>query len=179
MGPPTDEELMDRFCSGDGAAFDALFTRHAPGVQAFLHRMVRDRALAEDLLQMTFLSVVRSQDRFQPGAKVAPWLFSIAANTARDALRRRGRQAEDAMDEAAHQADTAVPSDPALARRIQEALDALPEQQREAVVLLRLHGWSFEDMAEALGCTSVAVRIRAHRGYERLRDVLGPLLEDA
>lgn len=176
---PSDEALMERFCTGDEAAFDALFGRHAPAVQAFLVRMVRDRALAEDLTQVTFLSVVRSRDRFLPGARFAPWLFSIAANSARDALRQRGRRGEESIDASPMElvAPTVAPSDPALGRRLGEALEALPVAQREAVVMHHVLGFSFEEMAEALGTTAVAVRVRAHRGYEKVRERLGHLLE--
>jgi len=179
MGPPTDEALMELFCTGDERAFDALFERRAPDVQAFLRRMVRDPALADDLLQVTFLSVVRSRDRFQPGAQFAPWLFSIAANAARDALRRRGRTSghEPLLDEQVA-AEPMPQSDPALAKQLNLALDALPVNQREVVVMHHVLGWTFEDMATALHSTSGALRIRAHRGMLRLREALGHLRED-
>lgn len=178
MGQPTDEELMERFCQGDAQAFDALFVRKAPELQAFLTRLVRDPALAEDLLQLTFLSVSRSRDRFERGARVSPWLYAIAANAARDALRRRKRTREEAASVLeALPADAAPERDPALARRLDQALATLPLPQREAVVLHHVMGWSFEEMAAALGTTSTAMRIRAHRGYEKLRVLLAPLRE--
>src|SRR3954447_325155 len=95
MGEPSDEALMDRFCLGDEAAFDELHRRHGRDVHAFLSRMVRDPALAEDLLQTTFLSIVRSRGRYEKGAPVGPWFFTIAANAARDALRKRRTSLED------------------------------------------------------------------------------------
>jgi RNA polymerase sigma factor (sigma-70 family) len=67
-----------------------------------------------------------------------------------------------------------APSDPGLRRKLERALAALPAQQREAVVMHKVHGLSFDDIAESLGVTSTAARIRAHRGYERLRELLGP-----
>lgn len=180
MGQPSDEELMERFCQGEVTAFDALFTRRAPEVLSFLSRIVRDRALAEDLVQVTFLSVVRSKDRFDRSAKVAPWLFSIAANAARDALRRRARNPEDAEPGALD--PLAAPEQPerdhALGQRLDAALATLPLAQREAVVLHHVMGWSFEEMATSLGTTSTAMRIRAHRGYEKLRPLLAPLREE-
>src|SRR5687768_5651896 len=80
---------MDRFCRGERGACEALFDRYLARVRAFLRPMVRDAALAEDLTQSTFLSVVRSKDRYLSGSPLAPWIFTIAANAARSALRRR------------------------------------------------------------------------------------------
>lgn len=171
MAGESDEALMDSFRHGSDAAFDALYARHAQGVHAFLVRMVRDRALAEDLLQLTFLSVVRSKDRFEPGAKVVPWLLTIAANAARDALRRQ-KFAPVALPEGVSGRVEAEVGDVALRRRLEEALAKLPVSQREAVVLHQVEGWPFEDIANAFGITPTAARIRAHRGYERLRELL-------
>lgn len=180
MTEPTDEELMERFCKGDERAFDALFARHAGPVHAFLTRMVGDSAQAEDLLQITFLSVVRSRDRFDRTARVAPWLFSIAANAARDALRRKVRSHEEqsTMHEVEVETHATLP-DPGLAREIDAALAALPLPQREAVVMHRFLGWTFEEMAEALGTNATTIRVRAHRGSEKLRELLGHLWEGA
>jgi RNA polymerase sigma factor (sigma-70 family) len=177
MQSPSDEELMERFQDGDSRALDALFDRHASGVHAFLARMVQDRALADDLLQTTFLSVVRSADRYQRGLKVVPWLLTIAGNAARDTLRRKRLQVEVMSDEEdGSLPDAAVEpamSDPGQRRRIEQAFSKLPAQQRECVVLHKLEGLSFEQIAQMLDISETAARIRAHRGYERLRELLG------
>ena len=173
MGTPTDEYLMERFCNGDETAFVALFTRLAPQVKGFLAHMVRDRTLAEDLLQTTFMSLVRSRDRYQPGATVAPWVFAIAANAARDALRHQNLRVEVSNDEQPDHGIETPMGDPGLRTAIAKAFEALPASQREAVLLHKVHGLTFEQIAEALESTPTAVRIRAHRGYERLRALLG------
>lgn len=173
----SDERLMERFCDGDSRALEALFERHASGVHGFLRRMVRDEALAEDLLQQTFLSVVRSADRYERGARVMPWLLTIAGNAARDALRSHRQRVEVLGVEAPpEQAVEAAPSDPGARRRIEAAFEALPPPQREAVLLHKLHGLSFAEVARAQGVTETAARLRAHRGYEKLRALLGGLL---
>jgi RNA polymerase sigma factor (sigma-70 family) len=175
-GERSDEELMLAVADGDSRAFDALYERHSPTVYGFVCRMVKNTALAEDLLQTTFLSVLRSKDRYEPGMKVVPWLVTIAANAARDSLRRQQRHAVPVDDVSALDMGTVeqAPSDPGLRRKLEWALAALPAQQREAVVMHKVHGLSFDDIAESLGVTSTAARIRAHRGYERLRELLGP-----
>jgi RNA polymerase sigma-70 factor (ECF subfamily) len=169
----SDERLMERFCDGDSRALEALFERHAGSVHGFLRRMVRDEALAEDLLQQTFLSVVRSADRYERGARVMPWLLTIAGNAARDALRSHRQRVEVlGVEPAEEPATDAAPSDPGARRRIEAAFAALPPQQREAVLLHKVHGLSFAEVAQALGITETAARIRAHRGYEKLRTLL-------
>ncbi|MEW5740842.1 MAG: sigma-70 family RNA polymerase sigma factor [Myxococcota bacterium] len=174
----SDEALMQAYCDGDTRALEALFDRHAAGVHGFLLRMVRDAALADDLLQTTFLSVVRSADRYQRGAKVMPWLLTIAGNAARDTLRRKRLGVETVADDPTHVPEPAVEpgvSDPLARKRIEDAFQQLPVQQREAVLLHKVHGLSFEEIAESLDITPTAARIRAHRGYEKLRELLGDL----
>lgn len=178
MGSPTDEELMDRFCEGEHDAFETLFARHAGRVQGFLARMVRDGPLAEDLLQTTFLSVIRARGRYEPGTPVVPWLLTIAANAARDSMRRH-RHAEAFSKERPLEDSETLPGvgDPGLRKQLEEALQQLPPDQREAVVLSKVEGWSFEEIAALQGGSAGAARLRAHRGYEKLRALLGGLVE--
>lgn len=167
---------MERFQEGDSQAMEVLFDRHAAGLHAFLARMVQDRTLADDLLQTTFLSVVRSADRYQRGLKVVPWLLTIAGNAARDTLRRRRLQVEVLQDDEAGVLEPSVEvpqSDPGQRRRIEAAFAQLPAQQRECVLLHKVEGLSFEQIAQMLEITETAARIRAHRGYEKLRQLLG------
>ncbi|MFZ5439513.1 MAG: RNA polymerase sigma factor [Myxococcota bacterium] len=167
---------MTRFAEGEAAALEALFERRADEVHGFLTRMVGDRTLAEDLLQSTFLSVVRSADRYQRGSPVMPWLLTIAGNAARDALRHRSYGVEKDAPELPDVGVEQEPSDPLARKKIEQAFAELPAPQREAVLLHKLHGWSFEQIAQRFGITSTAARIRAHRGYERLRELLGELV---
>lgn len=173
MGNETDEALMERFCDGDNTAFEALFARHAGRVQGFLGRMVRDEPLAEDLLQTTFLSVIRARGRFERGTRFAPWLLTIAANAARDALRRR-QHAEAAAQQRDGESTSVEPrvGDPGMRKQLEDALQQLPEDQREAVLLNKVEGWSFEEIASLRGISAGAARVRAHRGYEKLRRLL-------
>ena len=176
-GQESDDALMAWFCRGDEAAFGVLYDRYAPQLEAFLRRLVRDQTLAEDLLQTTFLSFVRARGRYVATAGLRAWIFSIAANAGRDALRRRGARREDALGPEISNIGGAVPvmSDPPMARAIDEALRQLPEEQREAVLLHKMHGLSFPEVASALGTTVGAAKVRAHRGYQRLKVLLAPL----
>jgi RNA polymerase sigma-70 factor (ECF subfamily) len=180
MTEPTDEQLMERFCQGEASACEELFNRHGRRVDALMKSMVRDEALAEDLVQTTFLSVVRSKDRYTPGNPVLPWLFTIATNAARDVLRRKGLKIEELSDTGELPRDipsgsASTETDPGLRKAVETALNKLPESHREVVVLHKVQGLTFTEIADALGITSAAALIRAHRGYERLRELLAPL----
>jgi RNA polymerase sigma-70 factor (ECF subfamily) len=172
---------MERFVQGDTRAFEALFDRYGPKVHGFVGRMVSDASMVDDLVQTTFLSVVRARGRYERGQRFAPWIFAIAANATRDALRRRQRRREVVGDDrslAALAAPAPVEPDAERDRQVSAALSALPEPQREAVVLHWFHGLSFREIAASRGTTPGAVKVRAHRGYERLRLLLGNLAED-
>lgn len=164
---------MEAFIDGDAPAFDALFSRHVGAIRAYLQRLTGSAAVADDLAQATFVSVVKGRGRFQRGAKVRPWLFAIASNAARDWRRRT--KFESVTDEGTLPEGEAEPvalRDPGLEKAVKGALAQLPDAQREAIVLHRFEGLSFAEIAEHAGVTESAVKVRAHRGYERLRELL-------
>ena len=173
---------MARFCRGDEAAFDTLYERYAGVVFGFLNRMLHDQATAEDTLQATFLSFVRSRGRYEVGTSVRGWLFAIATNAGRDALRRRKARREELADPAFVDVpgDASAAPDPGLARDIEVAFAALPAAEREAIILHKICGFSFDEIAASLGITVTAAKVRAHRGYQRLRLLLGetPAVKD-
>lgn len=174
----TDEQLMERFVQGEEQAFSELFTRHAGRLEGALRRMIGPAA--DDVLQTTFLSIVRARGRYQRGAPFRPWLYTVAVNAARDHLRRHRREEPHATDELPETAAEPTPlPDPGLSRTVEAALAQLPENQREAIVLHRFEGFSFREIAELLGVTETAVKVRAHRGYERLRVLLASEKESA
>lgn len=172
---------MARFCEGEAAAFDALFQRYSRPVHGYLTRLTGSASTADDLAQLTFLSLVRSRGRFQPGARVKPWLYAIATNAARD-HQRRNKRPEELTEEgelpATVAADSTGPRDTGLERTVQRALELLPEGQRVPIVLHRFEGMSFAEIAESMGLTESAVKVRAHRGYARLRELLASLHEE-
>lgn len=174
--PDDDEALMQRFQRGEREAFDQLFKKHAPGLTSYLTRLTGSLAAAEDALQLTFLSVVRSRDQFARGARLKPWLYAIASNAARDRHRRTRRETP-AAEAPPEPGVEAAQGDAGLRRRLLAALQSLPEPQREAVVLHRLEGWSFPEIAEAVGANEGAVKLRAFRGTQRLRELLKDVWE--
>jgi RNA polymerase sigma-70 factor, ECF subfamily len=185
--PEAEIELMSKYLDGDVAAFRALYALLAPRLLGYLQRMARDRALAEDLLQLTFLKVHRARGAYVRGADPVPWLYAIAHRTFLDEARRRkrakvevGREPElpDVRADITGSAETAVADrpadDPELTRAAIAALETLPPQQREAVILTKLSGKSIAEAAEIAGTTPGAMKVRAHRGYTALRKILAP-----
>lgn len=177
-GPPTtqrledwdDEALAEAFQSGEVRAFEVLFDRYAGRVRGLMMRLTGDAALARDLTQVAFLSVVRGRGRFTGGGRFKPWLFTVAMNALRDHARRRKREVLEA--EPPETPVSAPTPDHALERSVHEALAALSKDQREAVVLHHVHGFTFKEVATMVGCSVSAAKVRAHRGNRRLRELL-------
>jgi len=179
------KDLMARYCDGDASAFRALYALVAPRLLGYLVKMARERAVAEDLLQLTFMKVHRARAAYVRDADPLPWIYSIAHRTFLDEARRVKRavvrvgegdelpeQQADLRGEAADRRDEPR-ADPDLVKAALDALARLPEQQREAVVLTKLDGKSVAEAAEIAGTTVGAMKVRAHRGYEALRKHLG------
>jgi len=166
---------MAAYVEGDAKAFRTLFDRYAPLLQRVFLRRMRTPELARDLVQQTFLQLHRARNDFRPDALVRPWLMTIAMNLFREHYRRSARRPEALFDpvgtleprESAHGQER---SD--LRRDLAAALEKLPEDQREVVMLHWFDGLSFPEIAEMLGATSGAVRVRAHRAYATLREYL-------
>jgi RNA polymerase sigma-70 factor (ECF subfamily) len=164
---------MARFSEGDTAAFDVLYARHAPGLRAFFRRASGSPEQADDLLQVTFLHLVKARALYRPADGFTPWLYAIARNAARDHRSLRRNRFEHPTErhhlEAVPQEPPPEAPDAAMVQALRQALSELPESSREAVVLHQLHGLSFPEVARVVGSTTGAVKVRAFRGYERLR----------
>ena len=171
-------QLMQRYVDGDAAAFRALYALLAPKLSGYLAKMTRDRAVADDLLQQTFLKVHRARGAWVPGADPTPWIYAIAHRTFLDEARRVSRAVvrvakDDDLPEVAAPPATDDALDPERTRAALAALESLPPQQREAVVLTKLDGKSIAEAAAIAGTTPGAMKVRAHRGYVALRKALG------
>jgi len=171
---PTDEALMKAYVTeGDPDAFATVFRRYASRLMAFFVRMVRSQAVAHDLVQQTFLQVHRARRDYRQGAPFRPWLYTIALNLRRAYFRRRGRRPETPYDAEKHP-EPAVESKVSSVRDrlVRRALADLNEGQREVIVLHWYEGYSFPEIAVMLNASLSAVKVRAHRGYERLKILL-------
>lgn len=150
---------------GDEAAFEALVRRYQRPLARFLYGLVQDRELAADLCQEVFLAAYRALPRLGGEAHLAGWLYAIALNQARAALRRRRlvhwiRLLPAAHDRAAGGSDPAERH--ALGDELRMLLEHLPLDQR-ACLLLQAEGFSYAEIARSLGCSTDAVRLRLFR----------------
>lgn len=178
---------MGRYCDGDAQAFRGLYSLIAPRILNYLLRMSRDKALADDLLQQTFLKVHRARSAYVRGADPIPWIYAIAHRTFLDEMRKRKRAkvrlsntSEGLPEPAAHITGLPVEqlpdqADPELTRLALKELDKLPAKQREAVILTKLNGKSIAEAASITGASPGAMKVRAHRGYVALRKALAAL----
>jgi RNA polymerase sigma-70 factor (ECF subfamily) len=176
------DEAMDRYARGEEAVFDLIYRQAAPRLRGFLLRLCSDRSLAEDLMQEAFVRVHLARGSFARGAMALPWMLAIARNAFLDHARRQRvrRAVGDCLSEDQRSSSHAAPEtrgDEVLAGRemlevVQRTLQRMSLSQREAFILLRFEGLSVRDAAQVVGATEAAVKVRAFRAYEMLREAL-------
>jgi RNA polymerase sigma-70 factor (ECF subfamily) len=186
-----DAVLMLRVKRGDRAAFVQLVEKYKQPVMNFVYRSLRDETEAEDLAQNVFLQVYKSRARYKQTAKFSTWLFTIARNLCLNEIRRRSRHPAESLEETHAEnedqpqrqyEDKKVFLPPEnvlhgeLAKKIEEALAELPENQRTAILLCRQEELSYEEIAEVLNCSLSATKSLIHRGRETLKEKLKPYL---
>lgn len=189
-------ELMEAYVDGDEVAFHRLHAALEPRLRARLGRLVRDAAVVDDLVQLTFLRAHAARDRFaslpeRADRAVEGWYLAIARNVALDHLRhsyRRDRRHETLIAKGdvsgmgvpeaepnAEELQLSLEVGDEVARRVRAAIEQLPPGQREVVKLHKLRGMSMADIAQRLGVRPGALRVRAHRAYKALANTLLPV----
>lgn len=177
--PGEDTELMRRVQTGDEAALGVLMQRWERPVKAVIARLVLNTREADDLAQETFVRVWQQRAKFNATLLFRPWIFSIAVNLARNRLRWWRSRPEVALEEWTDTAGdnrtgvTAV-EERERATAVREAIAALPNDMREAIVLSEYEHLSHAEIAAAVGATPKAVENRVARARQRLRDILAP-----
>lgn len=165
---------MSRYAGGDDAAFAELYDHLAERLYRRLFRWTKDQALAEDLLQQTFLKIHRQRGHFIPGAPVTPWAFRIAENLTKDAWRKRQRRAGHAWRLRAPEHAAAGEEELVIAKQTASQIEArlleLPATQRRAFELRRFDGLSLRETAQVCGTTVAAVKQLLHRAQVALRE---------
>jgi RNA polymerase sigma-70 factor (ECF subfamily) len=172
-----DYALLRRLAGGEEAALTELVRRHQQRVYQIACRLLRDPLEAEDAAQEVFIKVYENAHRFEPKASVAAWLHRITANHCLNLLRRRRPQ------ESLDQEESPNPPDPGasprelleeadLNRRLEELLNALPENQRRALVLKRFAGLSYQEIGAEMGLSPQAVDGLLKRARQTLKQAL-------
>jgi RNA polymerase sigma-70 factor (ECF subfamily) len=165
--------LMDGYLAGRIEAFDGLYTALAGRLRGYLMAQCRDAALADDLLQDTFLQMHRSRHTYEPGRPVTPWVFAIARHVFLMKRRSIGRRLrfEERLAADATAGDSVRDDVQAMVEKdeVRRALEQVPPDQREALLLHHVQGWSFAEIAARLGIRVNAAKTRAFRGMKKMK----------
>jgi RNA polymerase sigma-70 factor (ECF subfamily) len=162
---------------GDAAAYEKLLFELLPHLRGFVRRRLHDSEAQEDVVQNVFISIHRARHTFRPERPIGPWLYAISRNAITDQLRAQGRRRRREISVEPEEisefpAAEQTPTDESLSPRMTRALDALPEGQREAVLMIHVEGLSVAEAADRAGVSRGALKVRAHRGYRALRALL-------
>ena len=183
--------LVERVREGDKQAFGLLVEKYRRKLLRLLSRMVRDQDEIEDIAQETFIKAYRALPQFRGDAAFYTWLYRIGVNTAKNYLATRGRamptvsdqamNAEDEPDERLVAKDSGTPESELLSKQmvmaVNEAVEALPEELRQAITLREIEGMSYEEIAETMECPIGTVRSRIFRAREAIATKLRPILD--
>lgn len=169
-----ERDLIERARDGHPAAQRALYDENVGRVMRVVERMTGDRAMAEDVVQDTFVRAFGSLERFEGRARFSTWLHSIAMSTCLNALRKRGRTRDHEQPVESFEAFDPGRDDPdgALRLALHRAIDTLGEDMRATFVMHDLEGYTHPEIAEALGVEVGTSKARLSRARAKLRDVL-------
>jgi RNA polymerase sigma-70 factor (ECF subfamily) len=185
-----DLQLVERVRDGDKRAYGLLVEKYRRKLMRLLSRMVRDPDEVEDIAQETFIKAYRALPQFRGDAAFYTWLYRIAVNTAKNYLSSKGRSItalsdhglndEDEPDERLMAQDISTPESELLSKQVayavNEAVEALPEELRQAITLREIEGMSYEEIADAMACPIGTVRSRIFRAREAIAAKLRPIL---
>ena len=194
LSSDSDLQLVERTVAGDQRAYELLVIKYQRRIERLIARMVRDPDLVQDIAQETFLCAYRALHQFRGEAQFYTWLYRIAVNTAKKALvemRRDPVMLESALhvsdeDDETFRARNEPSTDETpetvmaaqeIAAAVNAAMDALPEDLRQAVTLREIEGLSYEEIAAAMNCPIGTVRSRIFRAREAISAKVKPLLE--
>ena len=194
--PDADAPLIERVKRGDVKAFEMLVVKYQRRIERLIGRMVRDVDLVPDIAQETFIRAYRALGQFRGEAQFYTWLYRIAVNTAKKALvdlkrdplvsettLRGGGDEEDETSSVENELTSAETPETVLAAKeiaaaVNSAMEALPDELRQAVTLRELDGLSYEEIAEVMNCPIGTVRSRIFRAREAISARIKPLLEN-
>ncbi len=174
---PSDEEEVIRQClDGSEDAFAVLVDRYKAMVYNLAHRMLGDADTANDVAQESFIAAYEGLGKFRFGSKFSTWLYRIALNKCRDHL-RAARDTVPADDISGTRSDPGPSPEKAVSALqdsdlLQRALDALPAEYREVIILKHIQELDYAEIAAVTGAGITALKVRAHRGREMLRKLL-------
>jgi RNA polymerase sigma-70 factor, ECF subfamily len=160
--------------ASSGSGFRNDLVKTIPSLRAFAISLTQNNDRADDLVQETLVKAWDKQSSFQPGTNLKAWLFTILRNEFYSQMRKRGREVQDS--DGTLTASVAIHPGQQGAidlKDFRKALEQLPEDQREAIVLIGASGFSYEEAAEICGCAVGTIKSRVSRARARLQEILG------
>jgi len=184
LNKQSDAELLERYAAGEEAAFREIVSRYKNGLYAFLRHFLNQQDLIEDVFQETFLQLFTSRESYDPSRSLRPWLFTIAANKAKDALRKQQRTAAIPIGTIAESEElsfddilNALTSDSTrpyeklqkgeTAAQVRKIVANMPENLREILILAYFNRFSYKQMAQILSIPIGTVKSRLHTAVGR------------
>jgi RNA polymerase sigma-70 factor, ECF subfamily len=173
--------VLDRARHGDQVAFAALIRHYDPSLRSLAYRLLGDRDRTEDALQETYIKAFRALPSFRGDSKLGTWLYRITYNVCLDELERSARTTYVPLAEVPEPAETGTSADEELAQRyaLSAGLDALPPDDRAALLLVDRDGFDYRGAGEVLGIPAGTVASRLNRARASMRLVLTPPVEEA
>jgi RNA polymerase sigma-70 factor (ECF subfamily) len=165
-------QLMVKVQAGDTQAYERLLNELGPVLLGYVRRRVFNPEIVPDVYQEVLLTFHKARHSYETDRPFGPWLFTVARNSMLDALAKNRRFVEREIPVEELPEKGSAEMDGSLGDDLDQALKALPELNRQAIELLKLRGLSLEEAARELNVSVAALKVRAHRGYRQLREVL-------
>ncbi|MGH7738725.1 MAG: RNA polymerase sigma factor [bacterium] len=165
-------QLMIKVQQGDTAAYEQLLNELGPVLLGYVRKRVFNPDIVPDVYQEVLLTFHKARHSYETNRPFGPWLFTVARNSMLDALAKNRRFVEREITMEELPESTAVETDGSLGDELDQGLKALPALNRQAIELLKLRGLSLEEAAAELKISVAALKVRAHRGYRQLRELL-------
>jgi RNA polymerase sigma-70 factor (ECF subfamily) len=175
MQAVSDEQLIQWVADGDASCLGTLFERHHRGLYQYCLQLTRSSPLSEDLVQEVFLKLLKKASSFRGEGSCKAWIFNIARNVTFDHLRKAERQTE--VDSGTRESDERLVDHRSMEQvaagkqnlhLVEQALAEIPATAREVIWLGRFVFEDYADLAQALGCSASAARVRMHRAMQQL-----------
>lgn len=163
---------MIKVQQGDTAAYEQLLNELGPVLLGYVRKRVFNPDIVPDVYQEVLLTFHKARHSYETNRPFGPWLFTVARNSMLDALAKNRRFVEREITMEELPESTAVETDGSLGDELDQGLKALPALNRQAIELLKLRGLSLEEAAAELKISVAALKVRAHRGYRQLRELL-------
>ena len=179
QGIPTERQLIRLAAEGDARAIRALYDRYSPRVYAVVRRIAADDDLAQDYAQEAWIRAIRALPTFRGDARFSTWLHRIAVNAALQSLRKSDVRAKRETPVSEELAIAPEHADSLLQKRLQQALDQLPEGMREVLILHDVEGYTHDEIGDVLGVTSGTSKSQLFKARAKMRALLSGLSEAA